>query len=268
MIRGFWQSKLTVAAIAALTVAVAAAVWVRNRAYPVYIPIVASVLVLAIGLILARLLGSIVANLQNTRVMSLLHVDLQPEKFVAKYARVPAALPKNSKSYVLACAYLADGYAAAGRFDEAEAALCEPERAGFGDDAALQALYYNNLCAYALGAGKLPAAREAADRLLQVLTGARAQNPALADNMAAREKLYRNHIAAMRSQHVDRTWLEQQLNGSHFLLHRLELAQVLAIAARNYNDSAAEAQYLAMLEKEGGATWYPAWARAQRQAHS
>ncbi len=268
MIRGFWQSKLTVAAIAALTLALTAAVWVRNRAYPVYIPLVASVLTLAIGLILARLLGSIVASLQNTRVMSLLHVDLQPEKFLAKYERVPAALPKNSKSHVLACAYLADGYAAAGRFDEAAAALCPPERAGFGEDAALEALYYNNLCAYALGAGRLTDARDAADRLLQVLTGARAQNPALAENMAAREKLYRNHLAALRGQHVDRTWLEQQLNASHFLLHRLEMAQVLAIAARNYNDSAAEEQYLTMLEKDGGATWYPAWARARRQSRA
>ena len=49
MIRGFRQSRLTAVGVFAAAVVLAAVVWVRDRDLPVYIPIVASLLLLLIG---------------------------------------------------------------------------------------------------------------------------------------------------------------------------------------------------------------------------
>ena len=266
MIRAFWQSKATAAGVLLVTLLLTAGVWVRNQGYPVYIPLLASGLTLAIGLVLARLLANIAANYVNTKTMGYLHMDLDPEKFLAAYKGVPAKLDPKSKNHVLACAYLGDGYAAAGQFAQAQAALCPPQAGGYQDDTALMALYYNEVCAFALGAGQLKEAQAAADALQQVVNRARAEKPVLAEDMAKRVQLYRYQLAALRGSSVDRPWLEDQLRQAPFKLRRLEIAQVLAQAALARHDAADAARWLDLLEREGGKTRYPAWARAQRAA--
>lgn len=265
MIRGFWQSRLAASVIAVLSVVVAAAVWVRDREYPVYVPVLASAMTLAIGLIAARLLGSVIANLQNTKALGLLHVELDPRRFTAVYEKVPPRLKKNSKSYVLACAYLADGYAAAGEFDQAERALCPPEEGGYTNDAALKALYYNNRCAYALGAGRTEAAEAAMDALARTLDDARLENPGLADNMGRSLQLHRNHLAAIRKEDVERTWLSAQMRQAPYRLRRLETAKVLLLDALNREDKDSAREYRDILKAEGGNTHYRAWAEQTEQ---
>ena len=260
MIRGFWQSRLAAAAVAVLSVGVAAAVWIRDRGYPVYVPVLASAMTLAIGLIAARLLGSMIANLQNTKALGLLHVDMDPRRFTAVYEKVPPRLKKNGRSYVLACAYLADGYAASGEFDKAERALCPPEEGGYADDAALKSLYYNNRCAYALGAGRTEAAEAAADALERTLNGARAKNPGLAGNMEQSLRLHRNHLAVMRGEAAEQTWLAAEMEHAPYRLRRLEAAMVLARDALNRKDVGSAREYLDVLKTEGGNTYYRGWA--------
>ena len=260
MIRGFWQSRLTAAAVAALSAVVAVAVWIRDQRYPVYVPALASAMTLTIGLIAARLAGSLIANLQNTKALGLLHVDLDPQRFTAVYERIPPRLKKNGKSYVLACAYLADGYAASGEFDKAELALCPPEEGEYADDAALKSLYYNNRCAYALGAGRTEAAEAAAEALARTLDEARPKNPGLADNMGQSLRLHRNHLAAIRGEKVERTWLAAQMEQAPYRLRRLEIAMVLLRDAWNRKDTDSVREYRNILKEEGGNTYYRGWA--------
>ena len=260
MIRGFWQSRLAAAATAVLSVLVAAAVWIQDQKYPVYVPVLASAMTLAIGFIAARLLGSVIANFQNTKALGLLHVDLDPRRFTAVYEKVPPRLRKNSRNYVLARAYLADGYAASGEFDRAEAALCSPEEGGYEDDAALKSLYYNNRCAYALGAGQTEKAKAAADALERTLDGARQKNPGLVNNMEQSLRLHRSHLAAVRGKKVERAWLAEQMEQAPYRLRRLEIARVLLRDALNREDMDSVRKYRNILKTEGGKTYYPGWA--------
>ena len=69
MIRGFWKSRLVFSGICVLTLVLAVALWVRDRNYEIYIPIVASVLMLGIGYSAAVLAGNLVANQENTKYL-------------------------------------------------------------------------------------------------------------------------------------------------------------------------------------------------------
>lgn len=153
MVRAFRQSRLTVVGVFAASVVLAALVWVRDRELPVHIPLIASILLLLLGIFLGRLVGNLVADSCNTKLLGLLHVELNPEAFLTAYAQVPERLKPDSRDYVVASAYLADGHAAKGDFDGAIAALCPPERAGLGESAALRGLYLQDLCGYRLCAG-------------------------------------------------------------------------------------------------------------------
>ena len=67
MIRAFWKSKLAVGAVMVVCLGLAVAVWLRDREYPVYIPAIASLLLLGIGYFAGRLLGNLVAGTQIKR---------------------------------------------------------------------------------------------------------------------------------------------------------------------------------------------------------
>ena len=56
MYRGFRRSRIVMGVTLALTVALTVFVWMRNRGRAVYIPVLASVLLLGIGCTAARLL--------------------------------------------------------------------------------------------------------------------------------------------------------------------------------------------------------------------
>lgn len=269
MIRGFWQSKLAFCAVALASAGLAVAVWIRDQGYPVYIPILATCLMLAIGLISAKLLGNVVANSQNTKALGLLHVDMDPQAFLAAYGPVPGRLPKESRSYAVACAYLADGYAAAGQFDKAMETLCPRFMTKKGEDSALKGLYYNNMCAYALNKGDLDRAREAMAALDEVVNENRLSNPALSGNMAQSLRLYQNRLAVLTGEKVEEDWLEDLLSGAQYKLRRMEIAQTLAQSAVNRKDEAAARKYLRVLSRESGRTWYNGWAsREENRLHA
>lgn len=263
MIRGFWQSRLAFLGISAAALALAVAVWVRDRAYPIYIPILASLLTLAIGLVAARLLGNVIANQCNTKALGILHVDMDPKKFLEKYKTVPEMMKKDTAGYVLARAYLADGYAADGDFLTAMQTLCPVDAEPCQKDIALRGLYYNNYCRYALGAGDLVKAEEAAAGLEMVVEGARVSKPALSTNLAESLRLHRNQIACITGEPVEQEWLTEQMEKATYLLRRMDAAQALAQDAMNRGDTPKAREYLRILSREGGKTYFARWASRQ-----
>lgn len=260
MIRGFWPSRLLSAGIflAACATAVAAAVRDVQRGLPAYIPVLAVVLLLALGVVAGRLAGNILANQLNTKALALLHVQLDPEAFLARYAPVPGRLRQGSRSHAVACAYLADGYAAAGRYDEALAALAPPP----AGDLALQGLYHSKRAACLLGKEDAPAAAEALDALEQVVEASRAEKPALADNLGETLRLYRSWLACLSGGRAEGEWLANELPKAPYQLRRLELLKVLALYELSRQRLGKARGHLEELQRTGGKTCFVPWAAA------
>lgn len=260
MIRGFWPSRLTACGIFAGMAGIAVYVWVRDlgAGMPVYIPLVASLLLLALGVVAGRLAGSLVASQCNAKCLALLHLQLDPAAFLEKYAAVPGRLRGAEKA--VACAYLADGYAAAGEYDKAAAALC-PDFAGKkGEDLSLKGLYCNNLAAYELGRQDPRAAGAALDRLEEVIGQSRQDKPAFAQNMADNLRLYRSWQACLEGKKAESEWLQAQLPKAAYNLRRLEILKVLALDALRRGRLGRAREYLEDLRRSAGKTCHAAWA--------
>ena len=245
----------------------AVAVWLRDREYPVYIPAIASLLLLGIGYFAGRLLGNLVAGTQNTRCLGLLHLDLDPQAFLAEYKQIPGRLNPNSRDFPIASACLADGYAAAGEFDQAIETLCGAFRNVKKGDQALRALYYNNLCGYALSKEDLVLARQAEQKLEQIVKDCRDSKPALSENMALNLRIHQNRRVCLEGGRVETSWLEEQLPQSTYRMRRLDLLQLLAMWCLRSGKKQAAQDYLLRLRQEAGKTWYGSWA-AERQLAS
>lgn len=260
MVRAFRQSRLTVMGIFAASVVLAALVWVRDRDLPVHIPLIASVLLLLLGVFAGRLAGNLVADSCNTRLLGRLHVELDPEAFLEEYAQVPGRLKPDSRDYVVASAYLADGYGAKGDFDAALAALCPPERAGLEGNAALRGLYLQNLCGYHLGRGDRAEGAQALARLEELIAGCSGKQDKLARNLSDTAAFLKARLACLDGRPVDRTWLEEQAQRAPYKLRRLDALQLLAQDALRRQRRREAAALLERLGREGGKTWYAAWA--------
>ncbi len=266
MIRAFWKSRLAVGAVMLACLGLAIAVWVRDRGYPIHIPAIASLLLLGIGYFAGRLLGNLVAETQNTRCLGLLHMELDPQAFLEEYRTVPGRLNPNSREFPVASACLADGYAAAGEFDQAIETLCGAFRNVKKGDQALRALYYNNLCAYALSKEDLVLARQAEQKLGQIVAECRDSKAALSENMALNLRIHRNRLTCLEGGRVETSWLEEQLPRSTYKLRRLELLQLLAMWCLRSGKKQAAQNYLSLLRQESGKTWYGVWAAQQQES--
>lgn len=266
MIRGFWQSKFAAGLILLLTVGLTGAIWVRDQGRAMYIPLVASALMLAIGCLTARLVGNITASNQCTKALGILHMELDPETFVKIFRPVPEKLRQGSRDRAIAQAYLADGYAAAGQFDQAIQALGAPYVPKKKEDPALSGVYYCGLSRYALFAGDLETANSALESLDYVVTRGCSGNPRLAENMQAVYSLLKNQKAAILGQPVDIQWLSGQLEKASYKIRALEILWVLATDAKNRGDDKAANRYLTRMQQEGGKTWFHSWATEQEKA--
>lgn len=263
MIPGYRQSRLAYWGTIALSLCLAVAVWVRDREYQIYIPILASTLLIIIGLLTAQLLGNLVANHLTTRALGLLHMELDPKAFLDAFSQVPGKLKKDSRSYAIASSYLADGYAANGEFQKAVDTLCPNYAGPKGEDPALKGLYYNNLSAYYLGMEDTEKAREAMDALESLIDGTRLTKPELSKNLSQNLHLYKMKKKSLLGQPVDTEWLEDALAHAQYQLRRLEIVQVLARDAASRKDWSAARKHWATLQKEGGKTFYKSWASRQ-----
>lgn len=256
MYRGFRRSRIVMGVTLALTVALTALVWMRNRGRAVYIPVLASVLLLGIGCTAARLLGNITASVACTGMLGILHMDLDPEAFLEQFLPVARRIPGESRDGMVCRFYLSDGYFAAGRYAEAKSVLGElPAR--FYTDAPVAGVWYADLARAELALG------ENADEAMEGLRGIIALSggkAALRKNLQESLSLLEARRDAAAGQPVDREQLEAQLDRSGYKLRSLELLQVLAMDARNRGDKAKCGAWLARMRQESGKTAFRKWA--------
>lgn len=265
MVRAFWQSRLAVAVFGVAASVLGVAVWVHDRGKPLYIPLTAIVLLAVLCMFAGQMAGRIIAGSVNTRCLSLLHVQLDPQAFLRAYEGVPGRLKEGSREYALACAYLAEGYAAAGEFDRAMDTL----RSGFagegGEDLTLKGLYFHTMASCALSGENLPRAEEAVAGLEQAAADSRESNPGLAQSMEESLTLCRNRLAALKGEPVDTAWLEERLKRTPFALRRLEILQTLARQAAAEGRREEALSRLEQMERQAGKTFFRGWAERARQ---
>ena len=265
MRRAFWQSRLATGAIFAISILIVALIWLRRWGGPVYIPLVASALMLGIGLAFGYLVGNMVAGSVNVKLLGYLHVELDPEKFLAAYEKVPGRMKPGSVDQAVASAYLADGYAARGQFQQALGTLCLPGQES-KQYVALRGNVLQKRCSYQLFAGDVPAAKETLAQLGALIQDAEKDpetKPQLLDNLKTGQHILQNRLNALGNKQVDESFLLTKVKGASYSLLRLELWQTLAIwAMRELNREKSE-KYLSKLVQEGGKTFFVPWAQEQ-----
>lgn len=258
MSQAFKRSKIASAIVMIVSVAIAVIIWFRDREHHIIVPIIASSLMLGIGYFSSRVLGNVLASMENTRYLGYLHMELDPEKFLSHYEEVPGRM-KGSDAAVCR-SYLADGYAAAGRFDEALRTLSEEPPA---DNLALRGLYASNRTGYYLGSGDAEAAAESIAELEGIIDACRLNKAELANNLTVSLKIHKQHLNCLTGKSVNTGWLEDAFRSAQYNLRRLEIARILAMTALRDGDGAAAKTQLSFLRKNGGKTWYKKWADRQ-----
>lgn len=259
MIRAFKRSKIASIAVMVLSVAIAIIIWFRDRDQHIIVPIIASVLMLGIGYFSSRVLGNILSSMENTRYLGYLHMELDPEKFLEHYKDVPGRLKEGSDAAICR-SYLADGYAAAGDFDAAIAAL-SPEPPA--DNLPVQGLYAANLAAHYLAKGDTESAAASIARLEEIIDACRVSKADLAKNLTESLNLHKQHLNCLTGKKVDVDWLESAFQRAQYNIRRLEITKVLAQTALRDGDDAAAKKHLTYLRKESGKTWFKKWADKQ-----
>lgn len=259
MYRGFWQSKLALGGVCVATAILAVWVWIRDQGRPVYIPILACVLLIIIGLMTARLIANLVAQSLTTRNLGLLHMELDPEAFLKGYAGVPEKIPAGTKDNMIARFYLSDGYSTAGDYARANEVLGElPEK--LKDEKALRGVYYGNLAKNYLGMGELEAANAAIGELEAVKDGTEGK---LHANLEETLKICRAKAQLLAGEIPSEAPLTEALKESQYRLRSLEIMQVLAMIAQAKGEPKRAAKYCSKMQREGGKTVYAAWASKQ-----
>lgn len=260
MIRGFKRARLAAGAVMGLSVVIAIAIWFRDTGHPFYVPLIGSVLMLAIGYFSSRVLGNLVSSGQNTHLLGYLHMELDPGKFLENYRDIPGKMDPASSSAAICRSYLADGYAAAGDF---AAALKTLEEGPDPAEISVRGLYASSRCAYCLGLEDAAGAKEAMEALDDIINGCRLKNPALANNLLSSLTLYRQNYNCLVGKPADTAWLEDAFQRAQYNIRRLEIAKVQAMAALQAGDKAQAKKHLTYLRQNSGKTYYKAWADRQ-----
>lgn len=259
MYRGFWQSKLVMAVLSAATVALAAWVWLRDAERPVYLSVLACVLLAVIGFVTAGRIAELMAKSLNSRLLEHLHLALDPEAFLKGYAHVPEKIPAGTRENMLARFYLCDGYASAGEYEKANEALGDiPEK--LQNDSAICGVYYGNLARNYLGLGELAKAGEALDSLSAAIDGAEGKRRA---NLEETLMVYRAKLAVMNGELPSEAPLTEAMKETQYPLRKLEIMQVLAMIAQVKGEPKRAAKYCSRMQRDGGKTVFAVWASKQ-----
>lgn len=256
MIYAFKRGRAGFCVVMGISVVLAVLIWLRDRNYPVFVPIIATTLMLALGVVAGRLLGNVLASTENTRYLGYLHMELDPKKFIDCYKDIPAKV-HGENTAAICRSYLADGYAACGQYD---AAIAQLSIAPPADNLAVRGLYAANLAGCHLALENTDAAEEALQELMQIIDACRLSKASLANNLTDMLLLHRQHLACLRNMPVDTDVLESAFVRAQYNLRRLEIAKVLAMTAIRDGDTAAKKKHLSYLRKNGGMTVYKHWA--------
>lgn len=260
MIQAFRRSRIGSGLVMAVAVVISVLIWFRDRAYPVYVPVIASTLMLGIGYFSSRVVGNLLANMENTRYLGYLHMELDPEKFLSHYRDIPGRLKPGSQGEAIYRSYLADGWAAAGDYGRAMELLEKPIPAG---EPALAGLYASNQTACLLAMENIPEAAARLQALDEIIDGCRLKKPELARNLGRNASLYRQHLNCLRRAEVDTEALEDAFSQAQYNIRRLEIAKVLAMTALRDGRTADAREQLRFLRKNGGKTAFKKWADRQ-----
>lgn len=260
MIQAFKRSRIAFAAVMLISVAIAILLWFRDRDYPIFVPIIASVLMLGIGYFSARVLGNILSNMENTRYLGYLHMELDPQKFLDAYQNVPGRIKADTVSNAIARSYLADGYAASGDFNTAIETLATDPPA---DNLSVQGLYAANRSAYYLSIGDTERAAETIAQLENIIDACRLNKADLAKNLSESMNLHQQHLRCLQGKRVDTDWLEAAFQRAQYNIRRLEITKVLAMTALRDGDMTAAKKHLTYLRKNSGKTYFKVWADQQ-----
>ena len=260
MIRAFRRSRIASAVIMILSIFIAVIIWFRDTAHPFFVPLIGSVLMLGIGYFSSRVLGNVLSSMENTRYLGYLHMELDPQKFIAHYRDIPGRLKEDSHSAAILRSYLADGYAADGDFDTALATLAsgpEPK------ELSVRGLYAANRSAYYLGKNDVDNARGSIGELNQVIDACRLNKTDLASNLTESLKLYQQNLNCLTGEAVDMDWLEAAFQRAQYNIRRLEIAKVMAMTALRDGQAAEAKKQLTYLRKNSEKTYFKRWADQQ-----
>ncbi|MBQ6719477.1 MAG: hypothetical protein IJN20_03910 [Oscillospiraceae bacterium] len=258
MIQAFKKSRIGFWSVIGIALVLTVLIWIRDRAYPVFVPVIASALMLGIGIVAARLVGNILASSENTRHLGYLHMELDPKKFIRGYREVPDRMKGSSAA--VSRSYLADGYAADGDYDTAISLLSQiPE-----DNLPVQGLYAANLAGYHLGNSDSDGAKLWLERLEEIIDACRVNKAELARNLTQMLQMHRQHLNCITGKPVDVDSLNDGFQRAQYNLRRLEIKKILAMTAIRDGDDGAKKEHLSYLRKNGGLTAYKRWADSQR----
>lgn len=266
MINAFRKSRIACWAVRAAALAIIAFLWYHDRNYPIYIPIVASILTIGIGYFLSKLLGNIISSTENTKALGYLHMELDPQKFIACYKDVPGKIKSGTQDRAVTSSYLADGYLS---MNDPKKAL-ETLEAGFKDvplenKTSLQGLYHTCRSAYLIELGEYDQTARELEILRNVILSC-GENRALADNLNTTLKIREAELNILKGEPVpDREWLNKLISRSTYNLRRLELYKTLADDAILRKDRTEALHRLRKMEEEGGKTRFADYAKAKRK---
>lgn len=255
MIYAFKRGRLGFCVVTGCSLVLAVLIWLRDRNYPVFVPIIATALMLALGLVAGRLLGNVLASSENTRYLGYLHMELDPKKFLTHYQDIPAKV-RGEHSAAICRSYLADGHAAAGDYETALSLLENPP----ADSLAIQGLYAANRASFYLALQETDQASASLARLEEIIDACRLDKADLAENLTQTLQLHRHHLACLTGEPVDTDSLETAFTRAQYNLRRLEIKKILAMTALRNGDNKAAKVHLSYLRKNGGQTAYKYWA--------
>lgn len=227
---------------------------VSRHGLPVWQQAVTLVLAAAVCLMATRFAAGMVASSCEESILEQLHLKLQPQSFLQAYEPVVRAMRPDSAGAVTASVNLADGYCAAGDWQQAlrtvvqpAASLPEPQRS------ALQALVLRSRCRYCLWGGQPEPAQEALRAFGEQVEALRTVNPRLAENLQGDVALYTTWYGLLRGQPADRGALEKTMRSLPTKLAKLDVCWMLMLASRVAADPEGEQRYTSLLLEEGGA---------------
>lgn len=258
MIQGFRRSRIASTALMTFSIFIAVIIWLRDRDYPFFIPLIASVLMIGIGFFSSRVLGNVLASMENTRYLGYLHMELDPDKFLKAYQSIPERMKPGSSDAAICRSYLADGYTAAGEYEKALTLLSQP-----GDTLPVRGLYASNRAACCLHMGKLEQARQELKELEEIIDACRLNNGALAKNLGENLSLYRQYLYCLEGSPVDEAYLETAFQKAQYNIRRLEIARIQVLYNQREGNQGAVKKHLRYLRQNGGKTVYKRWADQQ-----
>ena len=250
----YTKAKVAYISVWALVAILILFIWVRNESSTPS-SLISTLLALAIGFFTSRLLENLVSSTETTRNLGYLHMELDPEKFIASYSPVPQKTRKG-KDRMISYAYLSSGYEAKGDFQKALETL---EKGEIGGSDSLDTLYLSSKCRYLLEGGKIEEAKAVLKALEERIEKIQ-DNEKLKDNQKQVAYILSERIEVEEGGKGDEEYLEGRLKCSQYKIGRLEILSAMALHYRNAGKRDKEKEMLNRIIKEGGKTWYTAWA--------